>query len=197
MFVSLVVHTYIHLKFRGTDLELVRVFLCFTQYSYDVNLSFCILSLFCVHICKLVFFRYLFGSDLSGSLQKDDFVKLQVKNLEPGWWLLKYGSSLPQYTGRSDFRRVGDGVHEICGRHKQVDLRDRLLSPPTLLVEHLPEEEGEDDQDRDGQVRGRGNRGGHLLWELQDILLRPLWCEPTWSLTSSNPHKPNLIFPTY
>ena len=67
-------------------------------------------------------------------------------------------------TGRSDHRRAGDGVHAICRGHQQEDLGDRLLPAPPLLRQHLPEEEGEDDQDRDRQVRDwQGYRGGNLL----------------------------------
>ena len=79
--------------------------------------------------------RYLFGADLSGFLEKDDFVKLQVQSWSPNeFFIVEMKIAFLGYQNRHCRTLQGD------------------LPAPSLLGEHLAEEEGEDDQDCDGEV---------------------------------------------
>ena len=50
-------------------------------------------------------------------------------------------------TNIDKYLKIFANIWKVRRGHDEEDLRDRLLPPPLILGEHLPEEEGEDDQD--------------------------------------------------
>ena len=123
--------------------------------------------------------RYLFGADLSGSLKREDFVKLQsdlisdVLEMEfTRYFKSEFLSWSTIQTFQFSFLQTQNFLtFQVRWGHQTQHLRDGLLQTLALLLLHLAEEEGEDDQDGGGQVPGQV--GGDLLRQLQDLLQRP------------------------
>merc|ERR1712061_627537 len=91
--------------------------------------------------------RYLFKDDLSGSLNKADFVKLQADLIDDVLEMefTRYVKDTSEKISETDFCRhllyssaiSRDGVHTIRERHFREDFGNRLLPTPSLFVGDL------------------------------------------------------------